>query len=250
MSAAAFELALVAEGPDDRRTCVAIVDRLLCDEIDWITRDHLASHRSWRGIDVGDEFVQWRAVLSAARNRGLRAHGHFGDHPGEPDAFTARLALRLFASLDPVPAAVLLVRDADDQPERRRGLEQARKSGQWPFRVVIGLAAAKRECWVLRAFVTRDVGETDKLKELRRELGFDPILQAHELHAQQIDAKRSAKRVLASLVGDEVNRESDCWDHVDLRRLGDQSDGTGLLEFVLELRTLLLPLWGVGSNRR
>ena len=95
---------------------------------------------------------------------------------------------------------VLLIRDCDDQPERRRGLAQAstREPGHaWPFHVVIGLAHPKREAWVLAGFEPRDPDEHARLTTLRSELGHDPCTSSDQLTARTPGSKRDAKRVVA-----------------------------------------------------
>ena len=89
--------------------------------------------------------------------------------------------------------AVLLIRDDDRQVDRRRGLEQVRHASPLAERIVIGLAHTKRECWVLAGFEARDDQERELLAEIRRELGFDPCIQAEQLTAIHDHDKRAVR---------------------------------------------------------
>ncbi len=90
--------------------------------------------------------------------------------------------------------AILLIRDQDDQPERRDGLEQARGHDRTGMVIVIGLAVVERESWVISGFDPADDHEKQKLEDEKRNLGFDPRDRSHELTACKNDqAKRSPK---------------------------------------------------------
>lgn len=241
--ATAFSLAVVCEGPADLRTATQLADCLLCAEIDWFDSDTLPLHRTWCGHDPAATYLPWREVHHRARERGIRAHGHFGGEPGAPDAHAARLALLLLASLNPQPSAALLIRDSDGQPERHQGLKQARANRSWPFATVIGLAHPKRECWVLAAFEPGTQDEETALEEARRALGFDPRRRAHELSAAKVGARRNAKEVLQALIGSDPEREARCWQGIDLPKLEQRGKRSGLAAFLTELRERLVPLF-------
>lgn len=130
----------------------------------------------------------------------------------------ARRALLLLMN-GPKLDAVVLVRDSDNQLERRLGLEQARKDRKWPFQVVIGLAIPKRESWVLVGFEPQEA-----LAQARRETG-------------------DLKRILQLLVGNDYDREEACWTECPLETLAERGQSNGLAEYLEEVRTRLVPLF-------
>lgn len=238
----AFSFAVVCEGPADRMIACDLADRLLCDEVDWITEELLPSYRRWRGLGAENPHLAWREVRSLARAQGLRAHGTFGGEQGQTDAYAARLALLLLTGADPAPDVVLLIRDSDGDLQRKIGLDQARTSHRWTFPIVIGLAHCKRECWVLGGFEARNDEEERVIGELKQELGFDPSTNPARLDAREAGAKRDAKQVLARLTGGDRDREIACWKATSIPSLEIRGAKTGLTDYLKELRAKVLPL--------
>lgn len=236
---------MVCEAAADQRTGCALADRVLCHAIPWLEPELLDSVRTWRGYAPATRFVAWKQVPALARERGLKAHGQFGGAPGLPDARAARYALLLAHALEPRPQGIVLLRDLDDQPERRGGLEQARTDFEArvpdPIVVVIGAANTKRECWVLAAFEPRSDAERDALTALRQELGFDPTAEPEQLTAKHADALRSAKRVLRALLGDDPVREAACLE-AGLELLMERGEHCGLADYLGEVRDRLVPV--------
>jgi hypothetical protein len=250
MSSAPRPLGLVVEGPDDARTVPAVADRLLTHELH-AHAPKLDRIRSYRGLHVDKPFLSWSAVdQEAARRRVPRRHGHFGGEPALEDARTAWYALQCFVAEDPQPAAVLLVRDSDGKlDERARGLKQAHDDRSWPFPVILGVAHTMRECWVLAAFVPEDKGEKIALAELRKELGFDPTLRSDQLDATKETSKKSPKRVLSRLTGDDLDREEQCWAGPGVDHLRARGEKNGLSAFLRELQEKLVPVFD-GKRKR
>jgi hypothetical protein len=245
---AAYSFAVVCEAPADRDLSTGLADRVLCDEIEWTDQESLNLHRQWRGLGVGDSHLEWHWVPGLARQQNLRAHGHFRGEPGALDAAMARKALLLLARTQRPPDAVVLVRDTDGEEERKRGLEQARTVAPWPFQIVLGLPHTKRECWILAGFDPRSDIEEVALTEMRRELGFDPRLQAENLTASERTALRSAKRVLERLLSGNREREEDCWSGSDLASLIERGRLTGLADYLDEVRSRLVPIFSGDRN--
>ena len=134
---------------------------------------------------------------------------------------------------------MVLVRDSDGQQERCRGLEQARAA--WAERdlpILIAFAHPERESWVIAGFEPQGPTETSALEGLRRDLGFDPRLEAHRLGGE-----RDAKRVLATLTHGDPDRESACWVECGLDVLRDHGTLTGLASYLEEVRRLLVPVF-------
>ena len=237
-------IVVICEGPVDQWTGCGLADRVICKHAEWITDEVIGHYRCWRGLTPGAEFCLWKHVGDLARERGIRAYGHFADQPAEPDALAARRALLLIASLDEAPDAVVLLRDDDGQDERRKGLEQARNERRrMNIPIVVGLARAKRECWVLAGFEPRDGDEQRKLADLRQELGFDPTLQGERLDARTPNAKKNAVRVLERLIGRNPDREAACWLTTDLAILAQRGSQSGLATYLKEVEQSIVPLF-------
>jgi len=235
-------LAVVCEARADLATAAGLVDHLLCAEIDWVDESVLDDYRSYRGLEAHEELLRWQDVHHRARERKIRALGHFGGQPGAAYSHVARLALLLLLSSDERPDGVILIIDDDGQRERREGLEQARNAVPALGPVVIGVAHPKRECWVLAGFEPGG-NEQGRLDELHGELGFDPRIEAHRLNDRHDHQPRSAKRVLAVLVGGDWERQAACWSASPLGLLESRGESTGLADFLREVRERLLPLF-------
>jgi hypothetical protein len=145
---------------------------------------------------------------------------------------------------EPAPAAVVLIRDRDNQEQRRRGLEQARNLGGWPFPIVIGLARPEREAWVIAGFEPRDAAEEARLQELARRLSFHPVREAHRLSS----GERDAKSALKSLTAGELAREHACLNETPLEVLRARGKETGLTDYLDEVRERLVPALGGGQH--
>ncbi len=242
-----LSLAVVCEGPADQRTGCGLADRVFLAKVDWLEEALLEHCRQWRGSNLVEPFLPWKHVPPKARARNIRAHGHFEGQPGAPDAHNARLALLLLYAVEDRPDRIVLLRDDDRQTQRRRGLEQARKSCNIGIPVAIGLAHVNRECWVLAGFEPQDGDERRCLKELRAELGFDPREHAEGLTAKHQWDKQNAKRVLDVLTAGSPDREARCWRETDLEVLATRGPHTGLADYLAEVQQRLLPLFRRGA---
>jgi hypothetical protein len=143
--------------------------------------------------------------------------------------------------------AVVLVWDMDDQPDARRsGLTSARvEARSWAkFAIVLGCADPKREAWVLAGFDPIRDDEQGRFEAVRRELGFSPNEQAHQLVAKDERAKRNAKRVLRALVEGDPEREARCWLETPLETLRARGGDSGLRQYLDEIHQLVLPCLG------
>lgn len=241
--AGALRFVVVCEADGDRRTASTLADRVLPESVRFPADRSLDECRAWCGVDDATGFLGWAGVRTRAKELGLKhLHGKFGQESGELDAKAARRALLVIEKQRPDAAAVLLIRDSDGKPERRRGLEQARDYAQWPFKIVIGVAEVKRECWVLAAFQPADDQERARLNDLRQELGFDPCEQSERLTAQKEDAKKSAKRVLRQLSDNDARRAECGIEETDLSTLRNRGKNNGLALYLDEVRDRLAPL--------
>ena len=74
--------------------------------------------------------------------------------------------------------AVLFIRDLDNQPERREGMQQARAEqiDQSPqLEIIIGVANRMREAWVLNGFVASNPEEVQLLEAIKKQLPFESL---------------------------------------------------------------------------
>ncbi len=236
--------AVVSEAPADFEQATELADRVLIDSIDWL-EDWLDANREWVGVDADGGSLSWRSIAHLARDFGIRVHGHFGGVRGEPDAKAAWRELTYIRARMENVHAILLIRDMDDQPERRQGLEQARNEHAEHVVVVVGCANPKRECWVLSGFDAEDEYEQERFEAERQNLGFDPCVQSHLLSATNEQAKTSAKRVFATLSEGVREREQRCWQRTALAVLIARGEQNGLAEYLREVRERLVPLIAV-----
>lgn len=246
MNEPSYEFGLVCEGSTDEFTACALADRVLLDHVEWLEPEILGSIRRWRGEAPGETFLKWSSVKDRAVKAGLKVFGPFGDKPNAPDALTARKALLLFAGLKERPAAVLLIRDSDGDPERKdgEGLKQARDPRPWPFQVIIGVAHPKQEAWVLAGFQPRSSEESKRLQALRERLSVDPLLKAHTLDAREHGAKTDIKRALKELTQGDSDRERQCLSETGLEVLEQRGADNGLAAYLSEVRERLVPVLG------
>jgi hypothetical protein len=240
---ASYSIAIVCESDADRRTACTLSDRVLCETVDWIAPETLDLLRSYRGIQAPDPYLKWTDMKKIARKRHVAPHGFLRGKPRASDEAMAEQALLLLAALDPPPSAVVILRDTDTDSKRREGFEQARGARAWPFKVVIGVACTKRECWVLAGFEPRDDTERALLERERQDLGFDPRISAEQLTASEHGAKRDAKRVLLALTGGVREREDACLEDSPLAVLEARGKETGLAPYLREVEELLVPVF-------
>ncbi len=232
--------AVVCEARADFETATELADRVSVGAIDWLDPETLDHLRTWRGDNSTKPFLTWSSVGRLAKEHGIRVQGHFDEEPAAPDARAARRALRLLRRLCVPLHGVLLIRDDDGDSRRRQGLEQARSGYLEDLPIVIGLARTKRECWVLAGFEPRDAEEQERLESLRVELGFDPARRAEGLTAKHGHDRRSAKRVLGVLTGNDRDRERSCWRDTPLESLEARGLNTGLKAYLQEVEDHLV----------
>ena len=189
--------------------------------------------------------LTWKAIPQLARETGIKARGHFDGQPGEADAAAARRAILYLKEAIPDLNAILLIRDQDDQPERKTGLEQARRQDHGGTVILVGLAVVEREAWVISGFDPVNEEESARLDVERQALGFNPCERSHDLTAcKDNQAKRSPKRVLRQLTGDHRERERHCWTNTPLEKLRERGAANGLSAYLQEVRDRLAPLIG------
>ncbi|MFO7562971.1 MAG: hypothetical protein R6X02_10045 [Enhygromyxa sp.] len=226
-------IALVVEAGDDARTAGHLVDRLLGEAADWIADGDPDHYRTWL-------VIHWKNVKTLCEEHGVVVQGGFGGEPAAPDARAARRALVLLAKLG-LPDAAVLLRDADNQPQRLVGLRQGRECSRHldASRIAVGMATPTREAWHLAGFVPQTADETARLEQQRQRLGLDPACEPQRL---QRKGERDIKAVLAELTGDDVQREQACLDS-PLEHLRERGAACGLSEFLDEVHERVVPLF-------
>jgi hypothetical protein len=239
MSEVAYEIAVVCEARADQETACVLADRVLLEAVPWLD-GILDMQRRWRGISSAEPHLEWKHVHREAESRNVQIFGFFNGEPGAPDAFVARRALLLLEKTRPRPAAVLLIRDSDNQERRRKGLEQARSAEPWRFPVIIGVASPEREAWIVAGFEAKTRDEERRLQELTKRLSFHPVLEAHRLST----GDRDSKAVLEELSRGDKVRERECLEETPLAVLRERGTSIGLSDYLKEISERLVPILG------
>ena len=206
-----LQFAVVHEAPADFQTATELADRVLVESIDWMEEDLIEHHRTWLRESSGVPLT-WKRIKQSALDAGINAIGFFDGEPAEPDARAARRAILYLRHALPDLAGVLLIRDQDDQPERRVGLDQARRQedGATPGRRRVGRRrAGKLGDQRVRPAGRRGIGTP---RSGAAELGFDPRERSARTHRVQERQRPTQPEAGASVLsGDDRDRESRCW---------------------------------------
>jgi hypothetical protein len=151
------------------------------------------------------------------------------------EQFPKRLLIQL--SLGNTDGAWVL---QETQPERRKGLEEARETERSSLCVVVGAADPKREAWILNAFEPETDEDRANLDMLETHLGLDPRKDAHRLRGRR-GHDRDIKRVLGVLTKESLDRELEALRKAELAALEASGTHTGLTAF-LEAARRMVPL--------
>jgi len=249
-----MRLLLIVEAQADADAASILADRFFIEgDADWIDAETLPNLRQWTGIDPLTPHTRWMRLGALAAQHGVRTHGRgLG-----ADGAAARKALLLVIqaqAIDNDIEGVVLVRDMDNQPERRTSMEcaLAELADNLAFQVAIAAPDPKREAWVLHGYEPQNDKEESLLTEARQRLGFDPITNPQRLRgdrrrgADQED--RDMKRVVERLTEGDYDRECLCLTSTPMALLKDRGQGTGLADYLGEVETRLLPLLDPGAN--
>ncbi len=237
-------VAIVCEDRPDRDTIATLAEQLIHAAATWIEPEAIGDYVEWRGFRRSDGYLRWTELDTHAHE--LKLVIRFRDvHPLHPYSQNALRAIRVLArSPDPVDA-IIMVPDSDTDTDRLKGLEQARDYAAAKFPIVVGLAHTKRECWHICGFEPENAAEQAILTELHPEFGGDIRTRTEELtakHAATTD-KRSAKRVLSKLCGDDHEREHRCLTSLSIEELKKRGTKNGLALFLEQLQLHLVPLF-------
>jgi hypothetical protein len=232
------DIVIAAEHASDARHAVALIDRILTEEIGWL-RDQpelVDSLRRWRGVHEAAPFMDIHAIQKIAEDRHLKGpHGHFDGSPAAHDYHSAVLMMRLLIDLE-LTHVLVWIRDTDGDRSRIQGWGQACESSGRDFKVLIGgFPHECMEAWLLAGWTPQSEDDAIKLRAERQRLGFNPIEQSHILSHKE-NVPKSAKQVQEALgVPDDVLLA------LDLDELQQRGNGCGLAEFINAIREQLVP---------
>jgi len=197
-----LEFVIIVESEADFRTATGIAERIFKERgPDWL-EDYLTEKFQWSGLESNEKFTCWKDIKYIIRRAGLESHksprplGYARNSQRKADVALARKALVLaeYFQRERDIRAVIFIRDLDNQPERRDGLDQARDEfGVSQFQIVIGKANPNREAWVLNGFEAED-GEYDEITKIQDEIKFDPSIEPHRLRSSKADTPENRSR--------------------------------------------------------
>lgn len=249
---------IVCEAAGDFRIATALCERTLREEGPEWFRDYFEQFPehvlAWSGLAANEPFLAWKRLDEVRSALGVRPPlGRFTGESGAADALAARTALAIARHLKrgkpPIMIdAVLLVRDLDDQLERRRGLGQARSEAQHldpDMAVLVGAAFPEIEAWLIEGFEPLSKAEEEIITELRKQLGFDPRFNSSLLTAKHDHDRKSCKRVLHVLTRGEERRKEECYRTTPLELLRERGHASGLSRMLEEAAGILMPLCSV-----
>ncbi|WYL97937.2 MAG: hypothetical protein HEQ35_22320 [Gloeotrichia echinulata IR180] len=254
-----IEFIVIVESGADARTATKLAERILIEKVDWLEDDNLQYCFKWCGLQAGTEYSCWKdisKILESLELSGLRLPRYRGHHsPGVPlkaDGAASIKVLNLIRYLQKTRQirAVILIRDLDNQPERREGIEQARLQHtnlESKLEIVIGAAAPKREAWVLNGFIPSNQQEEQIIEEIKTKLSFDPCIESHRLRStsqEEPDRIRNPKVVVEVLTSQNMEREQQCWEETSLELLRQRGVHTGLKDYICEVEQRLAPIIG------
>ena len=253
-----FEAILIVEGSSDVQTATKLAERVLLEKIDWLEPELLENLFRWSGLESDTPYSCWKDIKhirQRAKDLGLpiprfRAHAKSG--PPKSDGATTIKILNLIRLIqlqgNRQIRVVILIRDLDNQPERKTGIERSRTEhmGRQPeLQIIIGVADRMREAWVLNGFVPSSSQETATLERIKSQLNFNPCEEAHKLRTSlfsEPDRIRNPKVVLNDLTNGDKLREQQCWEETCLDLLRERGICTGLTAYLQEIEQLLVPI--------
>ncbi len=253
-----IEFCVIVEDEADAQIACCLAERVLVDKVEWLDPSLLQHLFKWSGLQDNTSYSRWQDIgdiIEQFKQRGFRVPkylGHGKNGPLKADGASTMKILNLIGLLQhkmnrPIKA-VLFIRDLDNQPERRTGMEQAREEHaalQPDLRTIIGTANRMREAWVLNGFIPSRPEEKRLLTELTEKLSFDPCVEAHRLRSSsglEPERLRNPKVVVELLTGGDRLREQKCWEETSLNTLQSIGTQTGLAEYLTEIEQRLIPL--------
>ncbi len=249
-----FEVVVIVESRADAEIATKLAERIVVDKVDWL--DHEQIQCWWSGLKTTTKYSCWKdinSIIEHFRESGMhipKFRSHRKNDPIKADGAASIKVLNLIRLLQKNRQikAVLFIRDLDNQPERRKGIEQARSEhiNQEPkLEIIIGVADRMREAWVLNGFIPLNEEEKQSLASIKKQLNFDPCVESHRLRSNSWEGServRNPKVVLEELTGGNWLREQQCWEDIDLERLQQRGSNTGLTAYLQEIEQRLIPI--------
>jgi hypothetical protein len=251
-----IEFVVIVESSADARTATKLADRIFLEKVNWLEPEILQHLFQWTGLEASTEHSCWKdinQITTNLKNLGFRPPrylGHGKDGALKSDGAATIKILNLVRYLQKTRniKAVIFIRDLDNQPERREGIEQARSEQidrQLKLEIVIGTANRMREAWVLNGFIPLNQEERQILEEIKTKLNFDPCEESHRLRSnsfEEPDRIRNPKVVVEKLTGGKIEREQQCWEETSLEHLRKRGINTGLTDYLHEIEQRLTPI--------
>jgi hypothetical protein len=255
-----IEVVVIVESRMDAVTATKLAERILVEKVDWLEHESLQHLFKWSGLEVGTEYSCWKDtgdIIDRAKKAGIpmpRFLGHGKTGSLKADGAAAMKIMNLIKLLhlkkNRKIGAVIFIRDLDNQPERRQGLEQARSEHEAKLphvEIVIGTADRMREAWVLNGFSPLNADEKQILEQIKTKLNFDPCEEAHRLRSNSFtepDRLRNPKVVVEQLTRGDMIREQQCWEETDLEIMRSKGKNTQLTDYLNEIEQRLISILG------
>jgi hypothetical protein len=249
-----MRLVLIVEDRANADTAKILADRVFIEgDADWIDADTLPSLRQWTGIEPNAAYTTWNGASKLAAKHRIRVHGRGLEFDGAAARRTVLLVHQNQIHDDEIEA-IVLVRDIDNQPNRRSSMEAARAelADKIAFQVAIAAPDPESEAWILHGFEPQNDKETTLLTDERKHLGFDPVKNPERLRgdrrrgAEQED--RDMKLVVERLTQGDYERVRQCLETPPLSVLRERGQMTGLADYLDEVEACLLPLLDPGAH--
>ncbi len=251
-----IEFVVIVESSADARTATKLADRVLVEKVDWLDDEQLQYLFQWSGIQENTEYSCWKdinQIITFFKSLGFRLPrylGHGKDGALKTDGAAAIKILNLVRFLQKTRQikAVIFIRDLDNQPERRKHIEEARSEHidrQPKLEIIIGTADRNREAWVLNGFIPLSQEETRIFEEIKTKLNFDPCEESHRLRSKSFeepDRIRNPKVIVEKLTDGKMEREQQCWEETSLAHLRERGIHTGLTAYINEIEERLIPI--------
>lgn len=254
-----IEFIIIVESSADARTATKLAERVLIDKIDWLESEQIQYIFRWSGLQAGTEYSCWKNIMEIIEYakqelnyRPVKYLGHGNGIPLKADGAASIKILNLVRFLQKTRRirVVIFIRDLDNQPERKEGIEQARLQdiNKHPkLEIIIGVANPKREAWVLNGFISSNQQEEQILEEIKTQLNFNPCIESYRLRSTDFEEPnriRNPKVVVEQLTGGDMEREQQCWEDTNLEVLYKRGVDTGLTAYIQEVEEYLIPIIG------
>jgi hypothetical protein len=251
------EFIVIVESRADAEISTKLAERVLSKKVEWLEPDTLDHLIQWSGLASGTDYSCWKNIGDIVEHFStefkfptIRSNGKLKTD-GKAASKVMKLISFLQYKLKRDIKAVIVIRDLDSQPERKKHLDQARSeyTGQPKLEIVIGTADRMREAWVLNGFMPLNPKEEKILKEITKRLTFNPCTEAHRLRSTSSD-ERDPKVIVEKLTDGDISHEQQCWEETSLEILHSRGKFTGLTEYLNEVEQRLVPVIAELNTRK